>query len=222
MNFYQRLNKLRRTGFLCQCIDESGCHKIWTLNSGRPEGVEIFTEQELRRMKLEMYPSWVPQSKNHRADGYWHLSCGDHRLTIALEVELSAKAKDRYDTIVKFYDHYEVVDLVLWLVPKPSLALHIQGSASGPNFYRTQLHNFIELEDFQNHGWQASIFLGPNRGLTVHHLLNQSLLQTLLKSPLKPSPKGTSALRRQHLLDTSLSPQNRDEKSNFKIRHFSD
>ncbi|MBK8203069.1 MAG: hypothetical protein IPK68_12370 [Bdellovibrionales bacterium] len=220
-----RLPELEEYGFASENIEHDLIVNALHLGEwaeGCPEGVELFTEQQLRRMKAEMYPAWVPRTKNHRPDGYWHFAHGEHHLTIAIEVELSTKSKDRYESIVKFYDHYDIIDFVLWLVPTPKLARVILKSASGPNFYRNHVHNFLALEDFQSQFWQASIFSGPNKGSTVHDLLNQNLLQTLLKSPLRPSTKGSSGARSQHLLDTRLSPQNHDEKVTIKIRHFPD
>lgn len=258
---YHRLNKLSKSGFLRQRIDESGRNRVWTLDKkgfaalvnrlpeleeygyacenvehdllvnalhmgnwsrGCPQGVQVFTEQQLRRMKPEMYLAWVPQNKTHRPDGYWHIACGEHSLTIALEVELSAKSKDRYESVAKFYDHYDSIDRVLWLVPTPQLARKILNASNGSNFYRKGIHNFIGLEDFQNHLWQSRIFSGPNKGSTVSELLNPNPMQTLIQTPMEYPIKGTPIEMNQHLLDTSTSPQNRFKKSKFNIRIFPD
>ncbi len=220
-----RLPELEEYGYGCENVEHDLLVNALHMGDwacGCPKGVQIFTEQQLRRLKPEMYPAWVPQTKNHRPDGYWHIANGNHSLTIAIEVELSAKSKDRYESVAKFYDHYDSIDRILWLVPTPQMAKKILATTSGTNFYRTNIHNFLNLEDFLNNHWHASIFLGPNKGATVSELLSQNLMQTLVQTSSKTPINSTSIKMSQHLLDTTSSPQNRYEKAKFNIRNFSD
>ncbi|MBK9039142.1 MAG: hypothetical protein IPL83_08270 [Bdellovibrionales bacterium] len=120
-----RLPELEEYGFASENIEHDLIVNALHLGEwaeGCPEGVELFTEQQLRRMKAEMYPAWVPRTKNHRPDGYWHFAHGEHHLTIAIEVELSTKSKDRYESIVKFYDHYDMIDFVLLVGSNPKIS----------------------------------------------------------------------------------------------------
>lgn len=183
-----------------------------------PAGVDVFTEQQLRRLKPEMYPPWVPQSKNHRPDGYWHISSGDHKLTVALEVELSAKSKERYVSVARFYEHYDSIDLVLWLVSSAQLGKKILNACTGLNFYRPNVHNFICLEEFQNRFWNSLIFSGSHKGSSIHDLLRQNLMQTLIQRPVKTSEAAMSS----HLLDTSINSQNHSRNAKFNLRNFPD
>lgn len=170
-----------------------------------PDGVELFTEQQLRRYKMEMYPEWAPKNKNHRPDGYWHLAQGPHQLTMALEVELSAKSASRYEAIAKFYDFYDSVDRVIWLVANTQLSTKILKAASGSNFYRSGIHNFIRLDDFQKTVWNAQIFSGPNQGISIFELLSQSVMQTLVQTVVQTDVTAPQNCMSSHLLDVSVS-----------------
>lgn len=57
---------------------------------------DVYTEQELRRNEMELYPSPIPQSSLHRADGYLLLNKENAQTVFALEVELSPKVGLEY------------------------------------------------------------------------------------------------------------------------------
>jgi len=79
-----------------------------------PEGVRLFTEQQLRRFNREYYPPWVPSYRSHRPDGYWKISYHGIEKTIALEVELSRKLNCEFESSAYFYRDETQIDQVLW------------------------------------------------------------------------------------------------------------
>ncbi len=158
-----------------------------------PTGTEIFSEQELRCFDLSVYPWWVPQTEIHRPDGYWYIPSGDDHNTIALEVELTQKRTADYDKTAIFYDRQRGISKAIWVIKRPSLAIHIH-SRMNESTKHGDKHNFIALVDFLKKGWQAEIQLGPDRSKTV-----SCLLSDCLRIPVVP-------VRGQPVLDIRKSP----------------
>lgn len=210
-----RLPELEEYGFASENVEHDllvNALHIGEWTKGRPPGVEIFTEQQLRRMKPEMYPDWVPNSKTHRPDGYTHIKNGNHSLTVAIEVELSVKSKDRYESTISFYDHYDSIDRILWLVSSPQIASKIQQTTKDPNFYRPNIHNFILVEDFRKYFWQARIFSGPNKGMMVRDFFDPNPVQNLGRTPENTPVQSVLNVSPAHFFDLRTSPQNRSKK----------
>lgn len=218
-----RLPQLRENGY----VSENPEHDIlvnalhlgdWCVKF--PSGVEVFTEQQLRRYMPEMFPTWVPACNAHRPDGYWHFKNGNESVTIALEVELAAKEKARYATTAKFYADAPV-ERILWLVSTPSLASKIQSAVSNTNTHRKAIHNFINLKDFQNHLWQANIVVGPERGFSVSQFLQRNLSK-VMQTPMQTLTQSASTCMRDTLLNTGSSGRNRSGKLKFIEENFPD
>ena len=119
--------------------------------------VLFFTEQEMRRKDVEQFPDWVPQSKEHRADGYTRI-LGDSRLwTLAHEVELSAKNVQKYEGTLRFYKSAKGIDRVLWLIATPFIRDQILRAKACIRDESQNYHVFVDLEDFVYNGWDAAV-----------------------------------------------------------------
>lgn len=159
-----------------------------------PTNVSFFSEQELRRLALEFYPSWVPKSELHRPDGYWHVPIGKPMATVGLEVELSPKKNVQYEVIADFYASFPQVVRVLWIVPKSSTAKILHDKFSKTLSYAPMIHNFAIFPNFQKSGWEALIECGPEAGKPIAKLIGKNS---------EFSPKKNSELP---FLDTRKSP----------------
>ena len=136
-----------------------------------PIGCELFSEQELRTLHIDQYPDWVPKVDFHRPDGYWLTKIGDQSGVIALEVELTRKSGFAYRGTGQFYSNRKNVFRIIWVVPTPGLATHIQKEIKtvAPDGYLA--HNFILLKDFEKNGWNAKFILGEEQGYPLKALL---------------------------------------------------
>lgn len=133
-------------------------------------GLEFFTEQQLRRYEPSSCPKWVPPCLGHRPDGYWRTTTAKGTQTIALEVELHQKSDREYAAAARYYDDMKNIDRVLWVTKRPSV---------GANIHRCVLsavsdgskHNYISLSPIYRLGWQAAIELGTESGNTISTVL---------------------------------------------------
>ncbi|MBP9708928.1 MAG: hypothetical protein KBD78_14930 [Oligoflexales bacterium] len=141
---------------------------------GLPEGCELITEQELRRIHPEHYPNWVPQSKVHRPDGYWYI--GGNENVIALELEISRKQQDLYISICQFYKKQSQISMVVWVVNNKSQAhgLHSLFEEWGAK----DKHQFIFLSAIHKLGWKAPIVIGSESGKTLSQILVKNASKT--------------------------------------------
>ncbi len=170
---------------------------------GEPNGVEFFSEQELRRFDPAEYPMWVPQSDVHRSDGFWKLPKLPPDTSVAIEVERSQKSLKKYDLVADFYEEYPLVQSVIWITPIPKsqspIANQIQRHLDRP----ITKHNFISLDDFAKLGWQAKFRIGKLTGHTLakylvtlsspsHHQGDSRLLLETRKKPLILDPNQIS------------------------------
>jgi hypothetical protein len=92
--------------------------------------VEVFSEQELRRVAIDQYPPWVPRTDGHRPDGYWRVPCLKEKILLALEVELTQKRDLDYSLLAQFYAEEKSIFRVIWVTRTLSLAKHIQSIIS--------------------------------------------------------------------------------------------
>jgi hypothetical protein len=178
----------------------------------------FFTEQEMRRLPVENYPEWVPQTADHRADGYTRLVGCSRTWTLAYEVELTAKNVQKYESVLRFYRASRAVDRVLWLVGSPEVRATILRAKSCIKDDSANFHVFVDLADYIKNGWDARVtnersetlftlrekyrgilgeipgeILGNGRGhstVTVH-LKNQKVIGK--SKSCRASPLGTSS-----------------------------
>jgi DNA-binding MarR family transcriptional regulator len=120
--------------------------------------VSFWTEQEMRRFDSQVYPDWVPTSKEHRPDGYTKIIGDKKQWTFAFEVELSAKSISKYEATMQFYKHARQINRVYWLVSDSSIQEIILRAKKCINDESMNYHVFINLSDFKKNGWDATIY----------------------------------------------------------------
>lgn len=145
---------------------------------GHSENVELFSEQELRRLRPDTYPAWVPNRNIHRPDGYSRVQIGSKSATIAIEVELSRKGQTAYEILGRFYEEEPKVSRVLWLVTSRRRAQSILDRIKFAVGDKCGIHHFCILQDFQRLGWQAPLHFGYEHGKPVAFLMGQPLAET--------------------------------------------
>jgi hypothetical protein len=169
-----------------------------------PQGTELLSEQELRRLHAEDYPAWVPKDMSHRPDGYWHSrrESAPGR-TVALEVELSRKQNSAYQNVGTFYGESAQIGRVLWVVRSLSDAERIRANLQkGPGSVDKK-HSFLRLSSFLKQGWSAAIEAGAGSGLSVQSFLEMALAVPKNETHVKPAWKFTSF----SLLETRIMPK---------------
>jgi hypothetical protein len=187
-----------------------------------PHGVLLTSEQELRRIEPEDYPSWTPKSGEHRSDGYWHSKYGDTARTVALEMELNRKKAVFYPALGNFYGESAQINRVLWVVRTLSDAARIlENLAKAPGAKR-EMHSFVRLGSFLKSGWSATIEHGSGRTLKVQSYLNKALAipaddipvtsachdvgMSLLETRIRQSISSTSGARREGSVSGLTTP----------------
>jgi len=179
-----------------------------------PVGVNICTEQELRRLDSEMYPNWVSDLTGRRPDGLWQIPFGDAHKIFALEVELTRKNPKEYGPIAHFYEDQTKIARVFWLTGSFSQArrLHLAFQQETPN--RFMKHNFLTFDDFRLHGWNAPIIFGFETGRPFKYALTagQALENEVAKN-LQGAFNAASLLdaRKCPFSSTSSNPESRAE-----------
>jgi hypothetical protein len=139
---------------------------------GVPAGCELFSEQELRRLHIDQYPSWVPNIDSHRPDGYWKTLINGKSGTIALEVELKQKSLTDYKKVAQFYtSRAHSLFRVIWIVDYSSTARMIESAVSEIGGTGTRLHNFLLTKEFVKTGWATRVFAGRDFGKPLSVLL---------------------------------------------------
>lgn len=134
--------------------------------------IEVFTEQQMRRLAVDDYPEWMPQTTRHRPDGYWLVNRGEKMpRVVALEVELSRKQYSDYLDTRKFYMAWKRIYRVIWLVPKATDAKRLAKKLAEEPEATDSYHDFVTLWDFLERGWHATIICGHEKGQRVVDLL---------------------------------------------------
>lgn len=141
----------------------------WLTN--QPEYTQTFTEQQLRRIPVDLWDDWVPKSTTHRPDGYSLLFRGEIKVVVAFEAELWVKSKPRYESVVAFYDVQRDIDLVIWLVDSKKTLNSMKRTFERFNIREMQKHHFILLSDFESRGWRAPFISGKFVGKTPADIL---------------------------------------------------
>ncbi len=151
-----------------------------------PEGCDLFTEQQLRRIVSDQYPSWVPQCKfaqtaksYHRPDGYWKINSESTKEVVALEVERRQQGNERYLAIGRFYASQESLYRVFWLVPSETKGRNISVKMQKHLKENEDYHNFILIDDFLKNGWRAKVFMGPDQNQTITNILSSGKGETM-------------------------------------------
>lgn len=119
--------------------------------------VSLFSEQEMRRIESELYPSWVPRAGDHRPDGYTQISSKNKSWTLAFEVELHAKSLQRYDSLLRYYRILKNVDQVFWLVGSPTIKNQILKAKDNIGDNSSNYHVFVDRDHFEKFGWDSVV-----------------------------------------------------------------
>jgi hypothetical protein len=146
---------------------------------GMPKGALTFSEQQLRRYFVKDYPSWLPQDRSHRADGYSYVQ----GMSVAFEVELNKKPDSCYYAVSQFYDTHDNVGKILWLVPTPTMAASLQSCFVRASCRKIEAHNFVLLPHFEKLGWAARVSYGAESGKPVAEILGTNVGQNRDESP---------------------------------------
>ncbi|MEI8025262.1 MAG: hypothetical protein WCI18_02835 [Pseudomonadota bacterium] len=198
------LPALREEGFGSEHTRHDGLVSAFHLGEwliDRPENVQLFSEQQLRRYATESLPSWVPSPEIHRPDGYWGIPSNEKIFPVGVEVELNQKASAFYQTVGDYYSEEQTVFRVLWLVELESQARSIQKQITKLVSYRGDIHNFVSADQFTKHGWSAKFCTGPESGKSIRDTLH--LL--MHREGSQPPVNSSSTLTTQHLLDARKS-----------------
>ena len=139
-----------------------------------PPCVEVFTEQELRRLNPESYPDWVPKLDTHRPDGYFRVPIGNQERTIAIEVELHHKSVDQYVSVASFYQFARSVERVIWLTSTSSFGRTLNAHLQREDRRDTYPHAFVSFSKFKDLGWDARIEFGRDEGKRIFEILDPS------------------------------------------------
>lgn len=140
---------------------------------GTPNDCANFTEQELRKVDMHCYPKWVPQTKEHRPDGWWKIGMGKHNQEslIALEVELSKKTPQAYSDVGSFYSNVIHVSQVIWIVRTVSDKNYILSHLKKGSSRQASEHSFILIDQYIQTQWQSQIFDGKHKGKNLIEIL---------------------------------------------------
>ncbi len=163
----EELGELVRVGY----VPDSERHDLnvmamhlgpWLVN--RPEGVELVSEQEIKRREKSTLPDWVPTFyPEHFPDGYWLVPYKNEFILAALEVEISPKSSSRYKILAKQYRDCASINRVVWMVENESLGKRIYKCFKEEIGQAANTHVFILEEDFKKSGWGAKVFLGEDK-----------------------------------------------------------
>lgn len=175
LRFRQGLDGFREEGF----ASESLWHDFLTLalqlglwSAARPSGVEIVTEQDIRRFYRNELPYWLPSTELHRSDGFTRFKGSSEHKIVSFEVEISRKAVDRYDPVCQYYQKNTDIDLVVWLIRDLTLMKVIQERIilSADSLNR---HGFILLEDFKTNFWDAEVLMHQKGSIKFVNLMSE-------------------------------------------------
>lgn len=149
------------------------------------QGVQRFTEQQLRRIEFEAYPRWVPTDTSHRPDGYWLIPKKSKNLTVALEMELSRKTTAEYGSAGAFYSRNTQIDHVIWIVSQNSHAKSIENAMQSENGNHRFIHSYFLVGEFRERGWESVCRLGELSGKKLSDLIEVQTRQNCRKDSEK-------------------------------------
>ncbi|MBI4403621.1 MAG: hypothetical protein HY537_05645 [Deltaproteobacteria bacterium] len=183
----------------------------------KPHGVDFFSEQQLRRYKMDHYPDWVPHTELHRPDGYWLVPYKNKEIVVALEVELTPKAIANYEVVANFYKDNPKVIRIVWVVRTLAIIKYIESKIRKEVKDEALKHNFIQLSDFIKLVWHSPVLFGYEQGKTLGYVLgSHPTKQDTLKMNRPLIPMASS------LLDTRKCPFPSRTYAKSKKTHFID
>ena len=166
------------------------------------KNVTLYTEQEIRRINHSAHPRFFPDRLKHRPDGIIAVRNKDSFHATALEVELTVKAKRRYQETFELYGLASGLASVLWIVKNESVFYVMWRELKNVDQHARAPHQFVALDDYLRLSLNAEIFAGTMRGQKVQNLYFPHCPYN--KATLEPQSIHTKNL--QKLLDTRLRP----------------
>lgn len=179
-----------------------------------PTGVELLSEQEMRRYDVGALPDWLCDIGFHRPDGFWRIPSGAGQRLVALEVELSQKKLETYEEIARFYEEDAGVNQVIWVVDGATLLKRINERIEKAIDGDVNRHSFISFSDYQKDHWQSKVIAGKDRGHSLHRILDRNPIDTRKVSissrffDLRKNPKNpdTSTVIYRHNFFNCVAP----------------
>jgi hypothetical protein len=167
--------KIAQTGFKSEHRDHDLLVTLFHLGlwqSFKNTNGAIYTEQELRRIDVKSYPSWVPQTTQHRSDGYYKMDLGasNDKSLVSIEVELNLKSAPTYAELGLFYSDVLGIHQVIWLVKSETDAKFIQRNLAKDSSRKGIEHSFIILGQWFQHLWQTKVFIGKDQGKSIENI----------------------------------------------------
>lgn len=173
---FPKLGELKQKGYKSENVHHDFLTTAFHLGewlSSQPDNSQAYSEQQLRRVPMDAWPSWVPKSTTHRPDGYSAFIINGKRTTITFEVELSVKERSRYESPVAFYDSEESIQFVFWLIDSKVTLNALNKSFEKFQMRSLDKHHFILLSDFEAKGWMAPFVQGKFSGLTPWEVIHR-------------------------------------------------
>lgn len=169
------LPALKQEGFKSEFLDHdrivTAVH-IGDALLNRSLGLELLSEQQLRRYHGDSLPKWVPTSKLHRPDGYW-CKTGENGepKVVSLEVEISSKNDSDYHGIARFYSRHPSIGRVVWVCNNQRFATRLLERLKEGDPKAQHTHSFFILREIEKLGWGAFARVGANTGQTLRSML---------------------------------------------------
>jgi hypothetical protein len=148
---------------------------------GEPEGVNLFTEQEIRCWENVYHPTWYPTNLDRRPDGTWFMGWRQPVRRVALEVELSRKTAFEYADIIDAYAAQRNITNVIWVAGDIYIENALKAAIGRRFGERSEKFLILRFRDVIQNGWDA-VFIDEE-------LSRLTLRQVLHHCPVTASPK---------------------------------
>jgi hypothetical protein len=99
----------------------------------------------------------VPNSKDHRPDGYTKIQTATKETLLAYEAEIWAKSLSNYENTPRFYELMRKIHRVYWLVGDPFVRDQILRAKECIRDTSLNFHVFVDLHEYMKSGWEAMI-----------------------------------------------------------------
>ena len=119
---------------------------------------EIVTDQQLLRMASDCRPKWIPETTNHRPDGYLRIpptQTGAEAL--AFEVEISTKNFWRYRERILDYQTQRKTHRVIWMYRDPYFITQFLKAKDDLRDPSTNYHLFMAEAEYMKDGWSSRV-----------------------------------------------------------------
>ncbi len=117
----------------------------------------MVTDQELLKYRPAILERLVSHKGDHRPDGYVRIKNEKEDRLFAIEVELHAKAPERYCSLLQWYRPRFDIQQVLWLVDNPRIIDQVRRAKDLAQDKSVRYHVFVDLADYLENGWDAAV-----------------------------------------------------------------